>query len=146
MALVAFYKAAGNWQDWLIRKWTKGPYSHCELVIGDLWLSASPREKVVRYRTIEPDTNTWDFVPIDLDVAQVEQIQNWAELELGSAYDWLGIVFTQFINLNRQDPHRWFCSELVVTGLQQAGKLAGVVPHQTDPNELYRELTMPRRA
>lgn len=145
MIRVAFYKAPGNWLDWIIRKWTKGPYSHVELVIGDLWLSASPRESVVRYKAIPTGPNTWDFVPLELDVAQVNKIQDWAALELGCEYDWLGIFLTQMINWNRQDPHRWFCSELVAAALQQAGMLAGVVPHQTDPNELYLLLTAPRR-
>lgn len=144
MIRVAFYKAKGNWQDWIIRKWTSGPYSHCELVIGDLWLSASPREKVVRYKAIK-DTGEWDFVSPDLDVAQVKIIQDWAALELGCGYDWLGIFMTQLINFNRQDPHRWFCSELVTAALQQVGMLTGVTPHQTDPNELYAMLATLRR-
>lgn len=145
MIRAAFYKAsAGNWLDWMISKWTKGPYSHCELVIGDLWLSASPREQVVRYKSIQTDPKTWDFVSLELNVAQVKKIQDWAALELGCEYDWLGIFLTQVINWNRQDPHRWFCSELVTAALQQAGMLPGVVPHQTDPNELYKLLTMPR--
>jgi hypothetical protein len=146
MIRVAFYKAKGNWLDWIIRKWTKGPYSHCELVTGDLWLSASPREKVVRYKAIKPGQDEWDFVSIDLNTLQIERLQDWAALELGSEYDWLGILLTQTINLNRQDPHRWFCSELVTAALQQAGMLAGITPHQTDPNELYALLTTPRRA
>jgi len=145
MIRVAFYKAKGNWLDWIIRWYTKGKYSHCELVIGDLWLSASPREKVVRYKAIQ-DTGEWDFVSIDLNNLLIEHIQDWASLELGSEYDWLGILLTQTINLNRQDPHRWFCSELVTAALQQAGMLAWVTPHQTDPNELYALLTTPRRA
>ncbi len=141
MIRVAFYKASkGNWLDWIISKWTKGPYSHVELVIGDLWLSASPRETTVRYKKIEPDPKTWDFIPINLDVAHVKQIQDWASLEMGCGYDWKGIFLTQLINWNRQDPHRWFCSELVVAALQQAGMLQGIVPHQTDPNELHKLL------
>jgi len=144
MVKVAFYKAKGDWTDWLIRKWTKGPYSHCELVFDSLWLSASLWEGMVRYKDIKPGYKEWDFISLDLTVTQAKKIQDWSALELGSGYDWLGILLTQTVNMNRQDPHRWFCSELVVAALQQASMLQRVVPHQTDPNELYRLLTMPR--
>lgn len=133
----AFYKAPGDWTDKAVRLWTRGPYSHCELVIGDLWLSASPREGMVRFKNMT-DATAWDFIPLDLDVAQIEQILRAAEAELGCGYDWLGIVLTQIINLNRQDPKRWFCSELITNLLQTAGYLPKtLIPHQIDPNELF---------
>lgn len=144
MTRVAFYKAPGDWTDKAVRWWTHGPYSHCELVIDNIWLSASPREGKVRFKDILPDNSKWDFVDIELSEEQINHIIVWVGGELGCGYDWMGIALTQIVNLNMQDPERWFCSELVVAALQQAGKLHGVIPHQVDPNELCRMLTRNR--
>ena len=43
-AKLAFYKAKGNWIDFLVRVFTNSPYSHCELVINKDWYSSSPRD------------------------------------------------------------------------------------------------------
>lgn len=134
---VAFYKWRGDWIDRLIRKLTSGPYSHCELIVSGKWLSVSPREGTVRYKKIVPKPDHWDFIEIPVNMHQVSLIEDFASHELFEGYDWLGILFTQFINFNRQSKNRWFCSELVAAALQSIGLLGGLAPHRLDPNELY---------
>ena len=62
MVQLAFYKAKGDWVDWIVRKWTKSIYSHCEVVIGDEWFSSSPRDGGVRMKKIEYKPEDWDLV------------------------------------------------------------------------------------
>ena len=41
---LAFYKGKGDWVDKLVRWWTKSQYSHVEVVVGNTWISSSPRD------------------------------------------------------------------------------------------------------
>lgn len=123
---LALYKGrAKNWrerlEDWLIRKATKGQYSHCEIavyksrIIGHYdkqeWFecySSSPRDGGVRCKIINvSDRSKWDLV--ELSNISEAQIKAYFEQTKGQKYDWwgaLGIVLGI-----KQKRSKFFCSE-----------------------------------
>lgn len=123
---LALYKGrASNWreriEDWLIRKVTRGAYSHCEIAVKQSnieghyhyteWFecySSSPRDGGVRCKVINvADTNKWDLV--ELQNVTEAQIKAYFEQTQGKKYDlWgaLGIVLGF-----KQRRERFFCSE-----------------------------------
>lgn len=137
---LAFYKGnrSGNgfevWKsrlsDWLIRRLTKGKYSHCEIVIERRqWLSgnhydhetiydcysSSIRDGGVRCKQIDVNNEKWDLIP--LYGVPESQIKTYFEQTKGQKYDWcgaLGVVFG--INQHR---NQFFCSEWCFNGLKQ---------------------------
>ena len=143
---IAFYKAPGTWFDTVIRWWTRSPYSHCELVFSNgLWFSSSPRDGGTRFKNIDADPDTWDFIEIPLSQVQEQTVYEFCLAEDGCRYDWIGILFTQVIPLSFYNPWWWFCSEVCVAALQQVGMLADLIPHEINPKGLYLALTMPRQ-
>ena len=69
---VALYKgkrggSAGAF-DASVRWWTRGPYSHVELVFSDgMSASASPRDGGVRFKRIDFKPEHWDFIDLSVD-------------------------------------------------------------------------------
>ena len=108
---------------------TKGPYSHCELVIDGVCFSSSQRDGGVRSKRVDLSTGRWDLVDIhdrDDDITRA-----WFTEHMGQKYDTLGLLgFILPGRFERQD--RWFCSEACgqALGLSNAYKLS--------PNDLYR--------
>ena len=116
-AIQAFYSGRPFWQalkhgDWFdvaIRLWTFSPYSHTELIIDGVWYSSSIRDGGARTKVIKPNPEHWDYEIIEIDVDYALQIFNGYK---GKGYDRLGILFTQFIDLNIHSKSKVFCSEL----------------------------------
>lgn len=129
-AQIAFYKAKGDYVDKAIRVWTNSPYSHCELVIGDLWYSSSPRDGGVRSKKIAHNDD-WDYVDISIDEKEFYKYFNKVS---GQKYDFLGIVLSQVIPLGIQNPNKKFCSEFIATYLGYAD------PERYSPARLFRRM------
>ncbi|QDJ13073.1 enoyl-CoA hydratase [Mergibacter septicus] len=109
-------------KDGLIRFFTKGIYSHCELVVERVeylngyhyereiiydCYSSSPRDGGVRKKQININKDKWDL--IQLDNITEEQIKSYFEKTKGKKYDIfgaLGVVFGL-----RERKSRFFCSE-----------------------------------
>ena len=121
MVRVAFYKGKGNLFDKLIRWWTKSPYSHCEVVINNIWYSSSPVDLSVRAKQISCDYSKWDFILLTDDAVKEARMIEYFYNEQGKKYDWLGIVLSQVIPLDIQNPNRWFCSEISSAMLMHGG-------------------------
>ena len=139
---IAFYKAhRGNWADKLIGWWTKGYYSHCELVVGDKWIYANT--KGIGINRLRPlDETKWDFKEIKVELTPKQYVDFWQyvhKLE-GTRYDWLGIVTSQIIKFGVHDDSKWFCSELVTKLLSILGeeRCWQVRPEDVSPNDLAR--------
>lgn len=139
---VAFYKytkrpgIAGLF-DALIRKVTKGPYSHCELVFPDgMAYSASIQDGGTRFKYISFDLEKWDFIDLPLFVVQMARMDAFCIKETGSDYDYPG-VFRFLLPVIPESENRWFCSEVVCAALQEGGLLWGVNPWQVHPSLLY---------
>lgn len=134
---IAFYKGEGNIFDRLIRIWTKGKYSHCELVFSDgIFCSSDPRSNGVRYKFIECDETKWDFAEILADIFDENIVRRWCNRKVGKKYDWLGIVLSQILPIGMNDPNRYFCSEFCTDALQQIGKMRGIKPSSESPSTL----------
>lgn len=123
MAQLAFFKGQGNWVDRIIRLVSRSPYSHVELIAepmirdqagGFICYSSSPRDGGVRIKPIVLKDGHWDVVPVEWYAGDVRAIFRAND---GARYDWIGILFSQFLNWRRQDKKRWFCSEIIATAL-----------------------------
>ena len=144
---LALYKGSGGslydrLTDWIIRKATKGKYSHCEIAIkrhyfksGDRCLpevsydcySSSPRDGGVRCKTINvSDHLKWDL--IELKDINETQIISYFEQTKGKKYDlWgaLGVVLG--IKHKRS---KFFCSEWCFNVLKQSDQGWRFSPNQ----------------
>lgn len=146
MVKLAFYKGQGHKlsesvTDTLIRWWTKGPYSHVEMIFSDnYWFSNSPRLKKTRLGPVEFSPEKWDFIELSLSDEQEKVVRAWAERQVGTSYDWLGIFFTQVLHWGISDDDKWFCSELIVAALQQVGYFPALKPADIHPNRLWKIL------
>lgn len=116
---VAFYKAPGTLTDKLIRWWLHGPYSHCELVFElvdngpSLCISSSLRDSGVRSKRILLDSESWDVVHVEADIAAAWA---WAAEHDREGYDLLGLAgFVWRPEVG--DREKWFCSEAVAAML-----------------------------
>ena len=133
MMHVAFYKAPGTLTDKIIRHWLRGPYSHCELVFElvdngpSLCISSSPRDGGVRSKRIMLDSESWDIVPVDADVAAAWA---WAAEHAHEGYDALGLVGFAW-RPESGEQNKWFCSEAV------AAMLGYPQSWRFDPDLLY---------
>jgi|SRR6185369_2368035 len=143
---VAFYKYTGRpgiagLFDALIRKVTKGPYSHCELVFPDGWCySASIQDGGTRFKKVAFDEGKWDFIELEFTREQMRKSEAFCLDERKCGYDYPG-VFRFLVPAIRESKNRWFCSEIVCAALQEGGLLwGGVKPWQVHPSGLHNLL------
>ena len=116
---LAFYK--GTRPGWhglfnrAVRWWTRGPYSHVELVFSDgLCGSASGVDGGVRLKSIMLHPDRWDLVPIAGDETYA---RDWFARHAGRGYDYLGLfgfVWRPYYG----DTTRFWCSEAIAAALQ----------------------------
>lgn len=120
--------------DWLIRKITRGQYSHCEIAIQvsdgiyDCY-SASYRDGGVRMKRMKLPSEKWDLILLMDNAALRQAVQEiHYERTKGQGYDYLGVlgVILPF----RHRLNKWFCSEWCAwaLGLEQ--------PETYSPNSL----------
>jgi hypothetical protein len=126
---VALYKgkrggSAGAF-DAAVRWWTRGAYSHVELIFSDgMSASASARDGGVRFKFIDYHPDRWDFVEIDGDE---EYARAFFEKRVGLGYDYFGL-FGFVWRPHSGSALLWFCSEIVM------GALKFDDPWQFNPN------------
>ncbi|SUB32803.1 Uncharacterised protein [[Pasteurella] mairii] len=124
---LALYKGTGGslydrFSDWLIRKITRGQYSHCEIVLEETEFtgashydsettytaySSSPRDGGVRCKRINIHNGNWDFIPLP-NVSE-SQVRSYFERTKGRKYDWLGVL--GLVLGVKQKRSKYFCSE-----------------------------------
>ena len=92
-----------------IQWWTNSVYSHCELVVDGLCYSSSAMDGGVRCKAIDLDPEKWDV--IDLPWADGSQIVAYFRETDHHRYGWLGLIFSQLFNLNRETAGAQFCSQ-----------------------------------
>lgn len=112
---IIFYKGRTRLFNRAVSDWTRGPYSHCELIAQEhedgsvtCW-SSSFQDGGVRVRRMVLDPDNWDtlVVPGDLDAAI-----RWFEAHEGDKYDWLALVGFVFRPIKGFD-NRVFCNESI---------------------------------
>ena len=127
---LAFYKGKGDWKDKFIRFWTRSKYSHVELVLGEYWISTSPRINAVAKRKINYHPENWDIVDAsNKSKYSSEEILERYEKIKGAKYDWLAIFFSVGIfnllnNCILENKDKYICSETAayLIGLDNACK------------------------
>lgn len=139
MVKLAFYKGNGKTLDRLIRWWTKGQYSHCELVFSDgMFFSADAWSNKVRYEKVYANPDNWDFVDVVMTRREELAVRAWCDSQNGKKYDYVGILFAQILPLSIDMPSTWFCSEICVAALQRVGKLIGLRGQDISPVDLAK--------
>ncbi len=138
MIKLAFYKAKGKWRNRLIRIWTRGPYSHCEVLLNESngrCVSSSEMDDGVRYKFIQLHPDHWDIV--DVTGTTLKQITRFADplVKAQLKYDWLGILLSQVLPLARHSKNKWFCSEFC------AAAIGLPKPQKYSPNSLHRYIS-----
>lgn len=133
-AKLAFYKGTGDWIDWCIRKYTRSPYSHVELVVGNNWYSISPRDLRVRCKQITLNKEHWDFVDVEIDE---KHLKKFFVKTYNAKYDWLGIFFSVGLfnrgEISLHNKRKYFCSEWCASALKLDR------PDKYDPGDLYKQ-------
>ncbi len=121
---IAFYKAKGNWQNKIIRWWTKSPYSHAELVLpdGKTWIGISPflTSKVSSRENPTFNEDNWDFVELEITEEQYDVILDFYNETKGCKYDWIGMLLSQFLPFRIKRREKWYCSEWIAYALRIA--------------------------
>lgn len=151
---MAFFKGEGDWFNRVVRRWTKSPYSHAELVLPDevTWISISPflTSKVSQRSKPVYDKTKWDFVSLEVTDEQLETIMEFFSQTEGCGYDWIGMLLSQFLPFYIKRKRRWYCSEWIAYAL----RIACVIDWKTikiydrcdlSPQVLYNIVTTPSR-
>jgi hypothetical protein len=114
---VAFYKGRKRLFNKLVSWWTRGPYSHCELVFSDgQSASSSFMDGGVRYKRILYNHDHWDFIELGPEFDE-QKAREWFDEHLGNGYDVAGII--GFVNPRiSQDKQKEFCIEAVLSALE----------------------------
>lgn len=142
---ILLFKSGGKWYERFITKFTRGPYVHCAVSLGngtdisahmkgvEIWNSPSSAEVVSVAANARPE---------NLDAAMI-----WLKMQLGKPYGWLDVFSAGLhsigINLYFGQVDHLDCSDLVATYLDI---LEGrqVIPYRhldiVSPNDLARRL------
>lgn len=147
MPALAFFRAsAGGWFDRLIARFTRGPYSHVEIVFSDgMSFSSMAADRGVRFKQIRFSELTrqgrmkWDFLTVPCRPEQEAVLRAWCETQAGKKYDWRGMFTCRLFGKFRGADDDWFCSELCTYCLQKLGHLRSANPARMSPADLYRE-------
>lgn len=118
--------------DEAIRYFTKGKYSHCEIVIksGKTYLcySSSIRDGGVRSKFMPLPIDRWNLVPVKLSKRRLDEFYNKTQ---GKKYDLIGALGVK-IPFLKQNKNKYFCSEWCAELLNIENA------HKVSPNDLFR--------
>jgi hypothetical protein len=133
MVQVAFYKGKTRFFNRAVAWWTRGPYSHCELIVDGKSYSSSFLDGGVRVKEIVYDPEHWDIV--DVPWADAAKAVAWFEAHMGLKYDVVGLAGF-VVRRVEDDRGKYFCSEAVASslGYEDAWRF--------DPNTLYPVLAL----
>lgn len=154
---VVFYKGPGTMAEQIVRMWTKSPYSHCEFGRSDGLYHSNDRFTLIsRIESMNIQPNEWEICTLRLPIEIVKRVERRQLKKNGTAYDWLGIVFSQLFRLGLHDAKRWFCSKSNADDLLYAYTLmrrshnsgyapylhvlepiSGIEPHRLSPHDLF---------
>lgn len=102
-----------------IRWFTWSDWSHVDFVLRDGRFLGSRLDGGVLIRKHDYLTPSM-FRYACVEVPEPRKVYGWATTQIGKPYDWKAIA--GFLpRANWHDPGKWFCSELVAGGFEQAG-------------------------
>ena len=136
---VAFYKGKDRIFNKLVSWWTRGLYSHTELVVEasngmyTCW-SSSFLDGGIRCKMMPLPEDHWDLVEITNLVDNTQDPLDWFMRHLGCKYDVIGLIGFIFRRV-ADDKYKFFCSEAIgnAIGIKEAWRF--------DPNALAAVLT-----
>jgi len=129
-----------------INYWTKSEYFHVEIAIDGKWIISCFESGVIikdyQENVFDPDYDYYEFEISDLTEIQKELFWDWINKEVGTGYDKLAIIFTQFINLEIENKDKWFCSEITARILQlfYVKEFIDCKPNMLAPKHIYEML------
>lgn len=133
-----YYKAMSK----CVQLWTKSPYFHVGIVIDGHWITSDTDVGVI-VEQFKPD-DTYDYFLLDLGenaCASRATMEKYVNDQKSSGYDWVGILFSEFLNLRWESRSKWYCSELVVKILQILGQYDAITSSTLiSPADLYKIL------
>lgn len=143
---VGFHKGSGLF-DRLIQWWTRGPYSHTELIfpsgerhtsipgVGTGW-----QTPIIMIDGVPAARVDWTIERVDADE---ERVRSWCSEHIHDRYDWPGIFFSQLMPMKSQAGSRYWCTEANVEALQfgYCLQLRYIDSRLMNPNSLYQLLT-----
>lgn len=128
---LAAYKNGTRIGDKLIHSWTNSIYSHCELVIDDIFYSSSIMDGGVRSKKINI-SNHWDL--IELTKFDSIRVLNYYYRTRFNKYSYSDLLLNQILNTRFNNPEGQFCSEWCAealsipnAGIYSPGKLVNLV-------------------
>lgn len=112
---LALYKGKGMIGNAVVRWWTRSIYSHCELVIDNMWYGCSVMDKGVRAKSIDFNAEHWDLIPLP-DYLR-PRIRAYFDKTHGEPYSWLDLVRSQTFNGAYDQEGASFCSDWCAAAL-----------------------------
>lgn len=138
-----FYRGPETLGGHLVRFWTVSQFSHCELHFGGGQCFSSRPGSGVSWTYRDIDRHDWLRIAIPGADGQESKIREWCGDEVGCAYDWRGVLFTQVLPWGWRSKDKWFCSEICTAALQRIGMLPGIKPWHVSPSEFLNLITEP---
>ena len=136
---LAFLKNAYDPYSLAIKLWTSSKYSHIEIIFGhDLWFSASAPDGGTRFCVRSIQGEEWDYLDIPCSTKEENICLDYALQFDGARYDYKGIFAFLGHTIFRENPSKWFCSEIVGAILQQIGRCGTENPSKLTPKDIYR--------
>lgn len=125
MTRIAFYYSKKRLFNRLISWWTKGKYSHVEIVLSDgTSYSSSFMDGGVRGKHIQFNGSNWDFINVS-SLVEEDVIKKNIEKHIGKQYDLSGIIGFVY-GPKKESKNKMFCSEFVmdVLGYQESWRFS----------------------
>lgn len=124
---------AMRFADWVIRKATRGQYSHCEIVVEAYrglfeCYSASLRDGGVRCKVMRLPESKWDLIELKNPNQAVSRLNSVYQRTKGAPYDFRGVLGV-VLGFGQSDK-KWFCSEWCAAVMGFAN------PSRLSPNDL----------
>ena len=140
---LAFYRDGKSKISRFIRWVTRSThYSHVEIILGTVWVTALIGEGVVVRRYVpEKHKEKYDYIEVEVDKDKWhETVEYINQINHDNIYDYLGAIFGSMLNIPFiQDPNKFFCSEVVVDILKRLGddKANSLYASRTTPQKIY---------
>lgn len=135
--IVHFYHGQEGFYGKAIRAFTRSPYSHCDISIGQETYRADPGTGVSLRRNFFHDPRDWKSIIADCDTTLAER---FLVGELGCGYDYKGIFLAELLPFGLQSKSRWYCSELACATVKRAGGLPRSQRETITPGDLCQLL------
>jgi uncharacterized protein YycO len=116
---IALYKDDSTFFGKAVNFFTRGPYSHCSVVLDDgTVIEARPLKGVQEVAHIREGVRKGcviELYDVYLSPQQKLDIETFLRAQIGKKYDYWSVLMFVFLSNKprKKDSERWFCSELV---------------------------------